>query len=615
MRALIGTGSTPEPRPNALLVDRCTDRRSPPRIAPWTDLTSRIGGIGHEVVCAAVGLIGLDTVNLGHGRDAGDLVLSAIAERLAERMPEGSVVARTGGDRFVAVVEAEQNLDWAELAVELRRPVATDTGRVSVGISIGVAPGPSSEPGRLLDDAEQRLEDALRHGAGIVRAERVATRSADELVRFSGELVEAVESGGIRAHFQPVVDLLASRVVEFEALARWDGPVLRSADEFIPTAIATGVIVPLGAGILRDAVELARSVSTAIDHRGFVVSVNVSVREVLDPGFVDLVRCQLRRARIPAEMLQLEIPARIPLHDLPTVAARLDELRALGVQLALDDVGGAECSLMVLRELHVDVVKLHPMLVTDLGTNPRAEALMRALLDLGRHLGVRTVAKGVERPEQDAQLRSLGCRYGQGHLYGPVSPPLDLPFDDLVGPARIGVIDRAGRQRDQVIAELVATGAFDEKLLADLVIDAAAVASAPMAAITVVHHGRVWFAARHHVPLLEVEPEHSLCGLVVESGAELYAPDLRALPEQHAKRGRMLLEIGVTGYAGVPVRLTGGTVVAVLCVMWPDGPRDDTPSETVLGGLRVVASHVASAVELRSRLARVVAGPRSVTTG
>lgn len=600
-------------RPTTTLVDAPT-HVDPPRIAPWSDLVGRIAEVGPEVVCATFGLIGLDTVNLGHGRRAGDLVLGVIAARLTVRAPQRALVARTGGDRFVMVVDADDALDWAGLATALRSPVPTGDERVVVGVSVGVAHGAVSEPVALLESSELRLETALRHGAGVVHAEQGATRSSGPIVRFSGELFDAIEAGRVGTHFQPVVDLLACRVVEFEALARWPGPVDREAGEFIPTAISTGVIVPLGAAILRDAVELARTVATTIDHRGFVVSVNVSLREVLEPDFVRHVRCQLRRARIPAELLQLELPAGISVRELPAVATRLDELRALGIQLALDDVGGNDSSLLVLRELHVDVVKLHPVLVTDLDTNPRAEALLRALLELGRHLGVRTVAKGVERPEQDARLRSLGCRYGQGHFYGPVSPALDLPFDDLVGPAQIGVVDRAGRERDGVIAELVATGAFDEKLLSDLVVDAAAVASAPMAAVTVVHHGRVWFAARHQLPDLEVDPQRSLCGLVVESGAELYASDLRQLPDQHALRATELLEHGVTGYVGVPVRLAGGTVVGVLCTMWPAGTGPNAPAEMILGGLRVVASHVASAIELRSRLARVVAGPVSITT-
>lgn len=548
-----------------------------PRIVQWSELTDRVRTLGESGVCATFGVVGLDAVNASYSRSTGDLVLTEIASRLAEFAPPGAVVERTGGERFVVVVpeDAVPEGGWADLVVRLRAPVDTPLGRVAVGSSVGIATGDPRSALVLLDASERRLDSALLRGAGIVEEQRSAVRAPALSARHSGELVEAVARGGVRAHYQPVVDVRSMQIVELEALARWDSDdARREAAEFISAAADTGVIVPMGAGVLSDAVELARTVASTVDHQPFAVSVNVSLRELLDVDFLGIVDEHLRRSGIRPSNLQVELGAAVPTDEIDDVAARIASLRSLGVRVALDNVAGHTSSVLVVRDLAVDVVKLDPSLVAGLGVNERAEHLLRSLLDLGRHLGVTVVAKGVERAEQHELLRALGCRYAQGYLYGSATPALELPFDQLVGHS---TDRRAVTAREELVAELVGHGAFDHLVLDDLVTAAAEAAGTGRAAVMVADTEQRWFAS-----------------VVGEAPSDAGVADGGARCAEVIASG---CEIVIDGAVTLPVCL-GGEVVAVLCA-----DVDDVADLETLDRLRAVAAGIGTRLESRARLA------------
>lgn len=573
-----------------------------PRVHQWTELADRVRLIPGTAVCATFGLVGLDAVNQTFSRSTGDRVLTTVIERLRELAPPGAVVERTGGERFVVVTGADVDAGlWSRLVEALRSPVDTPLGRVAVGSSVGVADGDPRSPIVLLDRAERRLESALRRGAGIVEDHHMVERVVVPSARVAGQLVDAVAAGGVRAHFQPVLDLLDHRVVEFEALARWDddGDSHRAAAEFIGAAADTGVLVPLGAGVLRDAVELARSIVSTIGERSFAVSVNVSIRELLDPSYLDLVGALLAQTGVCPSVLQIEVPAAIPLGEVRSVAERVDELRTLGVRVALDNVGGVGSSMVVLSQIAADVFKLDPGLLEHLDRDTSAEQVLRSMLDLGRQLGIAVVAKGVEDASQHELLRSLGCRFGQGFHYGAAVPALELPFEDLVGPP----VELLGRgpigRRTTTVARLIAAGAFDHRGLDDLVLAAADVAASTMAAISVLDHEMHWLASCTGLQDVDRGQLTAMCALALDVDEALTVPDLAAIGNGRLGPAADLVDAGVGAFVGVPIRI-GGVAVGTLCVLWP---TVTLVPERLVNRLRWLAGEAATRVEVRGHIA------------
>ena len=575
-----------------------------PRIVQWSEITDRLRSLGPSAVCATFGIVGLDAVNASYSRSTGDHVLTQVAARLAELAPDGAVIERTGGERFVVVVpeHAVPEGGWADMVVRLRAPVDTPLGRVAVGSSVGIAAGDPRSGLVLLDASERRLDSALQRGAGIVEEQRTVDRALGPSAKYSGDLVDAVAAGGVRAHFQPVFDLLSSRVVEFEALARWDGDddTRREAAEFISAAADTGVLVSMGDGVLHDATELARSVAATIGDRPFAVSVNVSIRELLDVDFLGKIDEHLRRAAICPANLQLEVVAAVPLEEIRDVADRITALRRLGVRVALDNVGGPDSSVIVLRDLAVDVIKLDPSIVAELGVNRRAEHLLRSLLELGRRLGVAVVAKGVERDDQHELLRSLGCRYAQGYLYGAATPALDLPFDQLVGPGLVGPplveLSHRAAERSTVVTQMIGHGAFDHAGLDDLTVEAANVAGASTAVVGVVESDHYWIASAAGCPDDRADRVRELCAEVIRTDLPVVVDDEVPNPES--------TEAVVGGWIAVPIRWRGTVTVAVLCVARADrAPIGDGGHDSVLDHVLEVADHLAVRLEVRARLA------------
>jgi EAL domain-containing protein (putative c-di-GMP-specific phosphodiesterase class I) len=244
-----------------------------------------------------------------------------------------------------------------------------------------------------------------------------------ERLELEAELRHAIESDQLRLAYQPIVDLHDGRVTGVEALARWNhperGPI--TPDVFIPVAEETGLIIPFGRWVLRQACRQAAHWLPMVGP-DFSVSVNVSGRQLQHPTLLEDVVGALADSGLPASALVLEITETALVQDAPSTMRRLNELKALGVRLAIDDFGTGYSSLGYLQRLPVDVLKIDRTKITNVGGRGHDTALARTILALGDTLALRCVAEGIEDAHQHAHLRALGCEFGQGFLFSrPVS--------------------------------------------------------------------------------------------------------------------------------------------------------------------------------------------------
>ncbi len=380
-----------------------------------------------ESVAVAVLLLDLDgfkLVNDSRGHAAGDALLVAVGQRLRECLPSGAALARLGGDEFAVLLERVADpgepARLAERLVEaLRPPFAVNGREVFVTTAVGVATRPPrwAAPDDLLRDADTALYQAKAAGAGSFAVFEPRMRAA-VLARLEREtaLRGAAERGELRLRYQPTVELATGRVVGAEALARWEHPTegLLHPAEFIRLAEETGLIVPLGRWVLREACHQARQWQ---DHRrggAPLVSVNLSARQLREAGFVAEVAEALEASGLDPECLELEITESTAMRATPEVLRALRDLRKLRVRLAIDDFGTGFSSLSRLRQLPVDVLKVDRSFVAGLGRDTGSLAIVRAVVALAHDLGLVVTAEGVETAEQGAMLCALGVDLGQG---------------------------------------------------------------------------------------------------------------------------------------------------------------------------------------------------------
>ena len=377
---------------------------------------------GRQAGVIFLDLDGFTAVNdlVGHG--AGDLVLAQAARRLRAVVPAQETVARWGGDEFAVLMENAQGAqEIAELAERLVGAIAGQPFRVAdreIGLtaSVGVALADESPPGLVLRNADVAMARAKDSGGG--RAEVYAAHMHADVVRrldLASDLQRALTREELTLQYQPIVELATSRVTGAEALIRWwRGDEAVPPRAFIAVAEDSGLIVPLGEWVLRKACAQGaawRAASWDID-----VSVNLSLRQLNAPQFPAQVAAALAESGLPPGALTIEVGERMLVEDAGLIVDRLAELRNLGVKLAIDDFGTGYASLAHLRELPVDIIKIDPSFVSGLGQDPTLTLLTRTIVQVGRDLGMQVVAEGIEHPRQLAELRAMGCGYGQGFL-------------------------------------------------------------------------------------------------------------------------------------------------------------------------------------------------------
>ncbi len=366
--------------------------------------------------------------SLGHG--VGDELLRQIAGRLRHVMRDSDRLARFGGDEFVVMVDG--GVDPATVAERLRRavqrPVIIGEHELVVTASIGFAVNASSElsADELLRDADAAMYRAKAAGRDRVEAFTEATRAASlAALQTSGELRRGLERGEVVPYFQPIVDLDGGQVVGFEVLARWLHPDrgLLAPGQFLPMAEESGLIVDLGARILRDSLaQLAHWRAVGLRFASCSLSINVATQQLIDGRFLDVVHDALGETGIDADSLWLEITETALMADTTAAGRALRDLRGLGLHLSVDDFGTGYSSLTYLKRFPVEAIKVDRSFVTGLGLEADDTSIVEAVVRLGHSLGLTVVAEGVETPLQLNRLRELGCDKGQGYLFGRPRP-------------------------------------------------------------------------------------------------------------------------------------------------------------------------------------------------
>jgi len=419
----------------------------PNRLMLVEQLDGAVARDGRRCGLTAVVFLDVDdfsSINDSVGHVAGDEVLRTVAELLCGVVREGDMVARLGGDEFVVCCEDVRDVAEAYAVADrmlqvLRAPFRLGGETLTVSASVGLAVSSATRGEALLRNA-----DAAMYAAKVAGGSRVGLfddalhARARRRHEIALELEQAVESGALVTYFQPEVDLATDALVGFEALVRWQHPErgLIPPDEFITIAEECGLIGKIGALVLADAcTALARWLERAPEHP-LAVSVNVSAHQLADPGLAALVRTAIEDAGVPAARICLEV-TESGLMDAPAVAEVLRALRSTGVTIAIDDFGTGYSSLSRLKSFPVDFLKIDRSFVAGLGTDAEDDVIVSAVVNLGRSLGLRLIAEGIETEEQLRLLTELGCDFGQGYLW---SRP--LPFDDATAYVHEDWLDR-----------------------------------------------------------------------------------------------------------------------------------------------------------------------------
>lgn len=394
-----------------------------------------------ELTGERIGVIFFDVdqfkvVNDSIGHPAGDEILVQVGGRLRDGVGPDSTVSRFGGDEFVVMCTGVTTIDdVAAIADGLMAlfevPLTVDGSDRIVTLSGGVAIAPGgASSADLLREADTALNLAKERGRARVEvfSDDVRDRTTRRLT-LERDLGRALVRGQLRLVYQPIVDLHDGRPVGCEALLRWDhaelGPVAPA--EFIPLAEKTGLIGPIGDWVVARSVDQLRRWSDAgAVAPDFSVAVNVSAVQLADPTFIESVTRTIGDARIDPRQLHLEITESVLMEDVRRSIAQLEELRALGVRIDVDDFGTGHSSLAYLKRLPITTLKIDRSFVAGLGSDPHDTSIVRAIISLGQALDLDLVAEGVETVTQLHELRRLGCRRAQGYLWLPPRPPDDV---------------------------------------------------------------------------------------------------------------------------------------------------------------------------------------------
>ena len=395
------------------------------RIGHWIDKAARSHG---SAALLFVDLDNFKVVNDVLGHEAGDELLALVGDRIAGAMRASDTVARLGGDEFVVFCEdisgehhalslVERLFDVLEAPFDVRQRSHHVTA--SVGIALADEGSTADDLMRDADAAMYRAKERGRNRHEVFDSEMHAW--SRKWLETEADLRRALADGELVNVYQPIVQPGDGRIAGFEALVRWQHPTrgLLGPGDFIEVAEQSGLIVEVGIHVLREACGEAARWQTMPGRLGepLRLSVNVSPRQLADPGLVDCVLESLEAAGLDPSLLSLEITESALVGDAESTLEVLRRLKELGVRIELDDFGTGYSSLTYLRRFPIDAVKIDRSFVSGLVTSPEDSAIVGAVISMGRSLGLHVIAEGVETSAQAEELAALGCALAQGFLF------------------------------------------------------------------------------------------------------------------------------------------------------------------------------------------------------
>jgi diguanylate cyclase (GGDEF)-like protein/PAS domain S-box-containing protein len=391
---------------------------------------------GRRIAVAFVDLDRFKFINDSLGHHVGDELLKAVAARLKSCVRECDTVARLGGDEFVLLINGHAGPEYVRQLMDrmlaaVSQPWVIEQGEFLVSCSIGVAlhPDDGDEALTLLkhaDSAMYRAKDSGRNNFQFFTRELNALMT--EQLELETHLRRALERNQFVLRYQPRVHLATGQIVGAEALLRWRIPERGTIapKRFISLAEETGLIVPIGKWVLQTACAQNRAWQAA-GLPPIVVSVNVSPRQFRQETLVQTVAEALRSSGLEPRYLELELTESMVMHDAPQLVTMLDELKQLGVKMAVDDFGTGYSSLSYLKRFPVDRLKVDRSFVEHMTTAADDATIVRAIITLGHNLGLKVVAEGVETAQQARALRAYQCDEAQGFLFARAVSARDIP--------------------------------------------------------------------------------------------------------------------------------------------------------------------------------------------
>ncbi len=378
-------------------------------------------------VLILIDLDGFKGINDTLGHPVGDALLTSVAERLASSSRSNEMVARLGGDEFALVAElsdadpiGEAERTATRFLHTLRAPYDIEGQTLTIDASIGIAMAPESiSSDTLLRYADIALYEAKKAGGSCHRM--FAPEMEDLLLvqtRLQRELESALHTGEFSLHYQPLISISDGRPTGFEALMRWESPELGwvPPSTFIPAAEHSGAICPLGQWAIRQAVQQLTVWQQQFDDHELTMSVNASIVELVEVDYVEHLAQVLEETGVEPATLQIEVTESVLADDHSVVVRTLEGIRALGVRVALDDFGTGYSSMNQLQTLPIDCLKIDRTFIQSLDQDDRSSSVVHALIELGRALGLVTIAEGIETPAQLSALQSPACDLAQGYL-------------------------------------------------------------------------------------------------------------------------------------------------------------------------------------------------------
>jgi diguanylate cyclase (GGDEF)-like protein len=429
-----------------------------------TLFADRLAGAVRRGLPFAVGVLDLDRFkvindSLGHG--AGDALLKAVAQRLVSSLRAQDTVGRAGGDEFLLLLQEVSSREEIDLLAGRWMAVLSESYRIQgtelhVSPSIGIARYPldSEDAQELLARADEAMYHAKKNGRNMLRFfDSDVTTFSRENLAVESELRHALANSELFLHYQPRVEIATGGVRSVEALLRWKHPARGwlLPGEFIAIAEDTGLIVPIGEWVVREACRQARV--WQLEGLPFLrVAVNVSPMQFRHPKFFDVVRSALETNALDAIYLEIELTEATLMTSAEKSVVMLEQLSELGIIVAIDDFGTGYSSMSYLQRFTIDELKIDCSFIRDLEFNPNDVSIVRAIISLAHELGLRVVAEGVESSEQLALLKRMGCDQYQGFLHSVAMAPSEI--ESLLGSSGARATDADGHWAERTYSKL-----------------------------------------------------------------------------------------------------------------------------------------------------------------